>query len=85
MSNPLKLIPGQKYKVAKEFFDYDKIFHPVGETWTFAGTNFLPYEDGLTLYVTVEDLPKQISYRLQWRQEEQALIIENFIQFVEPC
>ena len=84
MSNPLKLIPGQKYRVVKDFFDYDKILHPVGETWTFAGTNFLPYEDGLTLHVTIDHLPKQISYRFQWRQEEQAFIIENFPEFVEP-
>ena len=85
MSDPLKLIPGRKYRVVKEFFDYDKILHPVGQTWTFAGTNFLPYDDGLTLFVIIDDLPKEISYRLQWREEQQAFIIENFIQFVEPC
>jgi hypothetical protein len=85
MSNPLELITGQKYRVVKDFFDYDKILHPVGETWTFAGTNFLPYDDGLTLFVTIDKFPKQLSYRFQWRQEEQASIIENFIEFVEPC
>lgn len=85
MSNPLELIPGSKYRVVKEFFDYDKILHPIGETWTFEGTNFLPYDDGLTLHVLRGDPPKQISYRLQWRQEEQAFIIDNFKGFVEPC
>jgi hypothetical protein len=71
--------------VVNEFFDYDKILHPVGETWTFEGTNFLPYDDGLTLHVTMDNFPKQISYRLQWRLEEQAFIIENFIEFVALC
>lgn len=85
MSNPFKLIPGKKYKVIKEFSDYDKILHPVGEAWTFVETHFLPYEDGLTLHVTRENFPKQISYRLQWRPEEQAHLIDNFTQFVEPC
>jgi len=85
MSNPLELITGQKYRVVKDFFDYDKILHPVGETWTFAGTNFLPYDDGLTLFVSIDNFPKQLSYRFQWRQEEQASIIENFTEFVEPC
>jgi hypothetical protein len=83
MSNPLNLTPGQKYKVVKEFLDYDKNLHHVGETWTFAGTNFLPYEDGLTLHVAIDGFPTQVSYRLQWRQEEQAFIIENFTEFVE--
>jgi len=85
MSNPLQLTPGQKYRVVKEFCDYDKILHPIGETWTFVETNFLPYEDGLTLHVIKDDHTKRISYRLQWRAEEQALIIENFSEFVEVC
>ena len=85
MSNPLKLLPGKKYKVIKEFSDYDKILHPVGEAWTFVETNFLPYDDGLTLHVTIDNFPKQLSFRFQWRQEEQAYLIDNFIDFVIPC
>ncbi len=83
MSNPLRLTPGQKYKVIKAFADYDKIQHPVGETWTFVATNFLPYDDGLTLFVTIDNFQKEISYRLQWRQEEQAGIIDRFSEYVE--
>jgi hypothetical protein len=85
MSNPLNLVVGRKYKVVKEFLDYDKILHPVGETWTFEGTAFLPYEDGLTLFVIRENTPNNISYRLQWSAEEQAFIIHNFMEFVSPC
>jgi Domain of unknown function (DUF3601) len=80
MDNTLKLIPGQKYKVIKEFTDYDKIIHPAGEKWTYVGTNFLPYEDGLTLHAIKDNIP--VIYRLQWRSDQQAGIIENFKEFV---
>lgn len=85
MSNPLKLLPGTKYKVVKAFTDYDYQVHPVGETWTFLRTNFLPYEDGLTLHVQLENNTAETVYRLQWRAEEQAAIIEHFTEFVAPC
>jgi Domain of unknown function (DUF3601) len=85
MSNTLNLIPGQKYKVIKSFIDYDRHVHEVGNTWTFVETNFLPYEDGLTVHIRLDNNPKVLLFRLQWRQEEQANIIENFRDFVEAC
>jgi hypothetical protein len=83
MTNSLALIPGPKYKVIKTFTDYDGITHPPGETWTYSGTSFLPYEDGLTLHAIKDNIP--VVYRLQWRSEEQAAIIENFKDFVDTC
>jgi hypothetical protein len=77
------LIPGQRYRVVREFVDYDHQVHLVGETWVFECTNFVPYEDGLTLHVNLGSLP--VVYRLQWRPEEQAAIIENFTNFVVAC
>jgi hypothetical protein len=82
MSNPLKLIPGQKYKVIKAFTDYDRHVHEPGGIWTFVETNFLPYEDGLTVHIRLDDNPKVLVFRLQWRREEQAGIIENFAEYV---
>lgn len=78
----LQLIPGETYSVIKSFIDYDGIVHEVGETWVYQGTNFLPYDDGLTLHVLVNN--KEVVYRLQLREEEQAGIINNFRNFVEP-
>ena len=83
MSNPLNLNPGQKYIVVKPFTDYDKNIHPVGETFTFSRTNFLPYEDGLTLHVFLDNNPQELICRFQWRPEQQADLIENFTQYVE--
>ncbi|MEP7164301.1 MAG: DUF3601 domain-containing protein [Ferruginibacter sp.] len=85
MSNPLKLLPGQKYKLVKPFTDYDRHVHPIGETWTFVETNFLPYEDGLTVHIRLGDDLKAWLFRLQWRPEEQAEIINAFSNYVEPC
>jgi len=82
-SNTLNLEQEQPYRVIKEFKDYDKEVHPAGETWIYIGTAFLPYEDGLSLFVKKDDV--QIMYRLQWRKEEQADIIDNFKDYVERC
>lgn len=82
MDNSLDLMIGHDYLVIKPFTDYDGIIHGVGEIWTYLGTNFLPYDDGLTLHVMAGD--KAIVYRLQWRKETQAAIIENFKHYVEP-
>lgn len=82
MDNSLNLVPQQDYLVVKPFVDFDGIVHGVGEIWTYQGTNFLPYDDGLTLHVLMDQ--QAIVYRLQWRNEAQAYIIENFSKYVEP-
>lgn len=82
MDNSLNLIPGKDYRVIKSFTDYDGIVHGTGETWTYLGTHFLPYDDGLTLHVSIGN--RAAVYRLQWRKEEQAHIIENFRDYVKP-
>jgi hypothetical protein len=83
MADIRTLIAGQRYCVRQEFTDYDRQVHPVGETWVFIGTHFLPYEDGLTLHVQANGLP--MVYRLQWRPEEQAHLLDNFAQYVVAC
>jgi hypothetical protein len=83
MADIRTLITGQRYCVVQEFVDYDQQVHPVGETWVFETTNFVPYEDGLTLHVLIHGLP--LVYRLQQRPEEQAAIIDHFTDFVTAC
>jgi hypothetical protein len=83
MADIRTLITGQRYCVVQEFVDYDQQVHPVGETWVFETTNFVPYEDGLTLHVLIYGLP--LVYRLQQRPEEQAAIIDHFTDFVTAC
>jgi hypothetical protein len=75
-----ELVPGKSYRVIKTFIDYDGAVHPVGESWRFLKKGFLPYEDGLSLFV--ERNNQNVSFRLQWRDEAQGQIIDNFSDFV---
>jgi hypothetical protein len=77
------LVPGQRYRVVRAFTDHDGGLHPVGETWVFEGTHFVPYHDGLTLQVSAGGIAQ--TYRLQWLPEEQGALIENFTDFVMAC
>lgn len=81
MDNHLKLISGQKYRVVKPFADYDKRIHQIGELWTYIGTNFVPYHDGLTLHVLQNGV--ETVYRFLWDETSQAEIIEHFSDYVE--
>ncbi len=74
------LAPGQTYRVTTTFKDYDGVIHPVGEYWRFIKKNFIPYEDGLTLFIERDG--QEISFRLQWRAETQGQVIDNFSDFV---
>jgi hypothetical protein len=82
-SNICSLKPGQTYQVIKQFTDYDGIVHIPGETWIFEKTNFVPYDDGLTLHVIKDD--HKVVYRLQWMQEQQQHIIEHPDEFIASC
>ena len=75
------LIAGQSYSVIKTFKDYDGIIHAVGESWRFVSKDFLPYEDGLSLHV--ESNGQNVTLRLQWREETQGELIDNFSDFME--
>ena len=76
-----ELIAGKTYRVITTFEDYDGLPHSVGETWRFVSHNFLPYDDGLTLYVERDG--RTVPFRLQWRQETQGHIVSEFSSFVE--
>lgn len=78
------LRPGCVYAVVRRFADYDRIEHPVGERWTFLRHAFLPYEDGLTLFVRMPD-GRSDEVRLQWRPESQGAIIDALDLYVAPA
>jgi len=76
------LFAGRKYRVVREFVDYDKQLHPVGETWTFLAASFLPYEDGLTIYISFEGKQKW-RFRMQWREEEMGPILNSLKDYIQ--
>jgi hypothetical protein len=77
------LAVGERYQVIREFVDFDGDSHPVGEAWTFLGQNFLPYDDGLSLFVSL-DGEREWHIRMQWRLEAQAAVIDGLHDYVAP-
>jgi len=77
------LVPGHDYVVVRAFTDYDHGQHAEGERWTFIGSSFLPYDDGLSLFVTINGERRHI--RMQWRDEEQGPVIDALREYVQAA
>jgi len=75
------MTPGKRYRVIKPFKDFDGQVHPVGEEWTYVGTAFLPYDDGRSIFVSL-DGEKEWHIRMQDRAEEQGPILDNLKDYV---
>ncbi len=75
--------PGTRYRVKKEFIDFDREVHPVGETWWYVGTAFLPYDDGRSIFVSLDN-EREWHIRMQDRAEEQGPILDKLWEYVEP-
>ena len=75
------LAAGRRYRVVQAFRDYDRGLHIGGETWIFLGYSFLPYDDGLSLFVSL-DGDREWAIRMQWRPEEQEEIINSLADFI---
>lgn len=75
---------GHRYRVVEEFMDYDGEVHRNGETWTFLGASFLPHDDGQLLFVSMDD-EREWQMRLQWRDGQQAHILDQFERYVEAA
>src|SRR4030095_8479763 len=78
-----RLTAGTRYRVAKAFTDYDGSLHEVGETWTFLGDNFVPYHDGMSLFVSV-DGEHEWQIRLEWTDEGQGEILDSVHSYFVP-
>ena len=72
---------GEWCTVIQEFTDFDGKVHPAGETWIFRGTNFVPYEDGMSFYIS-PDGERTVHMRLQWRPEEQGEVLDHLERYV---
>ncbi len=77
------LLPGRRYRIVQPFTDYDGREHAIGEAWEFVGSSFLPYDDGLSLFVRDGDAIRHI--RMQWRAEEQGPVIDALSDYIQPA
>jgi Domain of unknown function (DUF3601) len=82
MPDIYNLKPGESYIVIKEFTDYDRILHKVGERWIFVGIDYLPYHSGLSLNVIENG--ESVIYRFQDELDQQQKLLECFIDYVAP-
>ena len=80
----MHLVSGRRYTVVQAFTDFDRDEHKVGETWTFVGSAFLPYDDGLSLFVET-DTGSTRQIRMQWRPEQQGPIINRLNDYVQEA
>ena len=78
------LASGRRYAVVAPFSDFDGDLHPIGEDWTFVGAAFLPYDDGQSLFVSL-DGAREWHIRLQWRPDQQGEILDHFDRYVQPA
>lgn len=74
---------GAGYRVVAPFRDFDGEVHQPGTVWTFRGHSFLPYDDGLSLFVEQDGRDRQI--RLRWLEGDQAEIIDNLSAYLQPA
>ena len=74
---------GRQYQVAQAFRDFDGDDHPVGETWVFLGHNYVPYHDGLSLFVSL-DGRQEWQIRMSCAPEDQGSIVGALDRYVVP-
>ena len=80
----LFLKAGRRYRVLRAFTDFDGDAHPPGEEWTFLGTSFLPYDDGLSIFVSLDGV-REWQIRMQWRPEAQGGVLDSLSSHVGPA
>jgi hypothetical protein len=78
------LVIGRRYRVAKAFIDFDRGKHPIGEEWTFEGHSFLPYDDGLSLFVSKEE-GDVTHIRMRWTDEDQGPVVDALETYVREA
>lgn len=76
------LVPDTAYLVVRGFTDFDGDQHAAGEAWTFLTHAFLPYDDGLSLFVRGADGEVR-HIRMQLREDTQGPVIDKLADYVQ--
>ena len=79
-----QFVRGERYSVVRLFTDYDQSRHAPGEMWTFLGSSFQPYDDGMSWFVSL-DGRQEWQIRLLWRPEAQAPVLDRPSDYLRPC
>lgn len=79
----LALVVGSRYRVIREFADYDNERHPVGETWTYLGTGGSAYHDGISWFVTLDGV-SEWHIPMEYRDGGQIEVLEALDEYIAP-
>jgi hypothetical protein len=73
---------GHRYEVARDFIDFDGATHRSGESWIYLGHAFLAHDDGLSLFVSLDD-DSEWHIRLRWRSDQQGAVIDGLNGYIQ--
>ncbi len=76
------LIPGKQYVVKVSFDDFDEHTHVPDETWTFLGWSYLPYDNGLSLFVSFDGENEWV-IPLSCRPEDQGAVNDSLDTYLQ--
>ncbi len=72
---------GRYYQVVREFFDSDHDIHQAGESRKFLGYSFNHYDEGLSLFVSFDNV-SEWNIPLQHTPGEQGVLLDNLSEFI---
>lgn len=73
---------GKKYRVIREFEDNSRHLHAAGETWTFLGYSYNQWDEGLSLFVSLDD-EQEWHLPLQNGADEQGSVLDALRGYME--
>ena len=72
---------GMSYEVIQSFCDYKNVTYELGDSLLFIGSNYVPYDSGLSLFFEKDGSEIQIMLRIDSHfQEEIALNLEDYFR-----
>ena len=75
------LTAGTRYRVVREFADYDRQVHAVGEEWVFLGYSYQRHDEGLSLFVSY-DGEQEWHIPMQLGASEQGPVVDYLSEYV---
>lgn len=75
------LNPGVDYRVKRAFVDFDGHLHAEGEEWVYLGAYYIPQDEGISLFVEIDD--EEWIIPLRWAEGYQQDLIDTVDCYIE--
>ena len=76
-----RLLRGKKYRVIKEFVDFEGDIHPVGEEWVFVASMFSHYDELLLIGIR-DSSGVEWKFHLEASPSDQHQVMRSFLEYV---